>query len=152
MWALAGERTPPIRLTVAVVPAVAVTGGTIAAVNAPEPVIKYRQSPMKSAGTHLATVVLPAQGRVDFADGQATASRAIVDLFEDSGVTFPEGTAEGDTRTRAKIREGRAPLAQPFEQLPSDRLVVGVGREHQRPGSREARRARPGQRCAVRDA
>jgi cytochrome c556 len=104
------------RLTVAVVLAVVVMGGTASAVNAPEHVIKYRQNLMKSAGAHLANVVLTAQGRVDFADGLVTDSQAIVDLLENSSVAFPEGTAEGDTRAKAKIWEERAKFDAAMEE------------------------------------
>ena len=104
------------RLTVAVVLAVVVMGGTAAAVNAPEHVIKYRQNLMKSVGAHLANVVLLAQGRVDFADGLVTDSQAIVDLLENSSAAFPEGSAEGDTRARAKIWEERAKFDAAMEE------------------------------------
>ena len=104
------------RLTVAVVLAVVVMGGTAAAVNAPEHVIQYRQNLMKSVGAHLANVVLLAQGRVDFDDGLVTDSQAIVDLLENSSVAFPEGTAEGDTRARAKIWEERAKFDAAMEE------------------------------------
>ncbi len=105
-----------IRLTVAAVLAVVAMGGSASAVNAPEHVIKYRQNLMKSAGAHLANVVLLAQGRVDFADGLVTDSQAIVDLLENSSVAFPEGTAEGDTRAKSKIWEERARFDAAMEE------------------------------------
>ena len=114
MWALAGERTPPIRLTVAVVPAVAATGGTASAVGAPEHVIKYRRNLTKGAGAHVANVVVPAQGRVDFADALVTDSGAIVDPLGKGGVAFPEG----DTRARAKIWEEHARFDAAMEESP----------------------------------
>ena len=97
-----------VRFAAAAVLTVLVLGGTASAVNAPEHVIKYRQNLMKSMGAHLANVVLLAQGRVDFADGLVTNAQAIVDLLQNSGVAFPEGTADGDTRARAKIWQDRA--------------------------------------------
>ncbi len=105
-----------IRFTAAALLAVLVMGGTASAVNAPEHVIKYRQNLMKSVGAHLANVVLLAQGRVDFADGLVTNAQAIVDLLQNSGVAFPEGTAEGDTRARAKIWEDPAKFDAALEE------------------------------------
>ena len=110
----------PARLTAMVFLALLITGETVSAANAPEHVIKYRQNLMTSAGGHLANVVLLAQGRVDFADGLITGTQAIVDLLEHSRVAFPEGTAEGDTRARAKIWEERAK----FDAALEDSLVT----------------------------
>ena len=64
-----------IRLTVAAVLTVVAMGGSASAVNAPEHVIKYRQNLMKSAGAHLANVVLLAQGRVDLPTGWSPTPR-----------------------------------------------------------------------------
>ena len=105
-----------VRCTAAVLLAVLVMGGTASAVNAPEHVIKYRQNLMKSTGAHLANVVLLAQGRVDFVDGLVTNAQAIVDLLQNSGFAFPEGTAEGDTRARAKIWEDPAKFDTALEE------------------------------------
>lgn len=105
-----------VRFTAAVFLAVLVMGGTASAVNAPEHVIKYRQNLMKSMGAHLANVVLLIQDRVDFADGLVTNAQAIVDLLRNSGVAFPEGTAEGDTRARARIWEDPAKFDAALEE------------------------------------
>ena len=120
----------PARLAAMVFLAFLITGETISAANAPEHVIKYRQNLMTSAGAHLANVVLLAQGRVDLADGLITSAQAIVELLENSRVAFPEGTADGDTRARAKIWEERARFDAALEDsLASVRELAAAARD-----------------------
>ena len=97
-----------VRIALAAVVAAAVAGGAATAANAPEHVIKYRQNLMKAVGGHIGNIALLVKGQVDYSDGLATDAQAIVDLLENSGIAFPEGTADGKSRAKPEIWQDRA--------------------------------------------
>ncbi len=97
-----------VRIAATAVVAATLAGGPVAAANAPEHVIKYRQNLMKAVGGHISNVALLVKGQVDFAGGLVTDAQAIADLLRNAGVAFPEGTADGKTKARPEIWQDRA--------------------------------------------
>ncbi len=117
------------RMALAAVMAAAVIGGSASAANAPEHVIKYRQNLMKAVGGHIGNVALLVKGQVDFSGGLVTDAQAIVDLLENAGITFPEGTADGKTKARPEIWQDREKFDRSLDDSISKARALAMAAE-----------------------
>lgn len=111
------------------------------AADAPENVIKYRQSVMSAVGGHTGAIAGVVKGEVGFTDHVAAHARGIHEMSKLVVEIFPEGTSNADgfeTRALPKVWEDWSGFKEAAEKLEaeSEKLVeVAEGGDSQALGA-----------------
>lgn len=78
-------------------------GNTVQAADEPANIIKYRQNVMKAVGARLTNIAAVVKGEVSDKGNIPANAAAIIELLNQAGPLFPEGTHEGKTRALPEI-------------------------------------------------